>query len=89
MEDNLVYENSMNGETNESPFTNKQWLYLIDQNNGVYDSGQIQFDSTEFTNNGLFMNWNKGYITIPFVLGLYGQAYLFIYIQNINKYVNK
>jgi len=48
-------------------FTDKQFLYVNDQNNGSY-SGQIVLNTTSLSNNGAMVDWKEAYLVIPTVL---------------------
>jgi len=67
--DNLVYEETINSELSQSEFTDKQWLYVNDNNNGSYSS-QIVLDTTALANSGGYINWSEAFIALPLVLQL-------------------
>ena len=67
--DNLVFEESLNVEVDQSEFTNKRWVYVNDNNNGNYTS-QIVIDSTPLSNAGGWINWQEGFIMMPLVVQL-------------------
>lgn len=67
--DNLVFEESLNVEVDQSEFINKKWIYVNDNNNGNYTS-QIVIDSTPLSNAGGWVNWSEGYILMPLVVQL-------------------
>ncbi len=67
--DNLVFEESLNVEVDQSEFTNKRWVYVNDNNNGNYTS-QIVIDSTPLSNAGGWINWQEGFIMMPLVIQL-------------------
>lgn len=67
--DNLVFEESLNVEVDQSEFTNKRWVYVNDNNNGNYTS-QIVIDSTPLSNAGGWINWSEGFIMMPLVIQL-------------------
>ena len=71
--DNLVFEESVNAETDQSEFISKKWLYVNDINNGSYSS-QIIIDSTPLANSGGYVNWSEGYIAMPLVVTLSASA---------------
>jgi hypothetical protein len=48
-------------------FTDKQFLYVNDQNNGSY-SGQIVLNTTSLSNNGAYVDYKEAYLVIPTVL---------------------
>ena len=67
MADNLVFEDSVNSELTQSEFVDKQFLYVVDNNNGSY-SGQITIDSTALSNSGNYLHWQEAFLEIPLVL---------------------
>lgn len=69
MADNLVFEESLNTEVDQSEFINKKWVYVNDNNSQNYTS-QIVIDSTPLSNAGGWINWSEGYILMPLVVQL-------------------
>jgi hypothetical protein len=67
--DNLVFEESVNTEIDQSEFISKKWVYVNDNNNGNYTS-QIVLDSTPLSNAGGYINWEEGYMVMPLVVQL-------------------
>ena len=49
--DNLVFEESITTETDQSEFTEKKWVYVNDNNSQNYSS-QVVIDSTPLSNAG-------------------------------------
>lgn len=69
MADNLVFEESLNNEIDQSEFIQKRWIYVNDNNSQNYTS-QIVIDSTPLSNAGGWINWSEGYIVMPLVVQL-------------------
>jgi hypothetical protein len=69
--DNLVFEESVNTEVEQSEFIEKKWVYVNDNNSQNYSS-QIVIDSTPLANAGGYVNWSEGYILMPLVAHLTG-----------------
>lgn len=67
--DNLVFEESVNAEVDQSEFISKKWLYVNDSNSQNYTS-QIVIDSTPLSNSGAYVSWQEGYIILPLVVEL-------------------
>jgi hypothetical protein len=67
MADSLVFAESVDSESSEPLFTDKQWLYVNDSNNRSYQ-GQIVIDSTSLSNSGQYMGWNEAFLSVPMVL---------------------
>jgi hypothetical protein len=69
MADNLVFEESLNTEVDQSEFISKKWVYVNDNNSQNYTS-QVVIDSTPLSNAGGWINWSEGYILMPLVVQL-------------------
>jgi len=67
--DNLVFEESVNAEVEQSEFISKKWVYVNDSNSQNYTS-QVVIDSTPLANSGGWINWSEGYIAMPLVVEL-------------------
>ena len=67
--DNLVFEESVNTEVEQSEFIEKKWVYVNDNNSQNYSS-QVVLDSTPLANAGGYVNWSEGYILMPLVAHL-------------------
>jgi hypothetical protein len=67
--DNLVFEESVNAEIDQSEFISKKWIYVNDSNSQNYTS-QVVIDSTPLANSGGWINWAEGYIVMPLVVEL-------------------
>jgi hypothetical protein len=71
--DNLVFEESVNAEVEQSEFISKKWVYVNDSNSQNYTS-QVVIDSTPLANSGGWINWAEGYIAMPLVVELKADA---------------
>ena len=71
--DNLVFEESITTETDQSEFTEKKWVYVNDNNAQNYSS-QVVIDSTPLSNAGGYVNWAEGYILMPLVVEATGAS---------------
>lgn len=68
MGDHLVYEDAVSTELyTTSEFTQKQYLYVNDNNNGSYSS-QIVLDTTSLSNSGYWIGWSEAFILMPLIL---------------------
>ena len=70
--DNYVLEKSLEDQDNTFNIQGSQLIYAPDMNNGGYQSGQIQFDLTTFSNGGRYLDFKNSFITIPLVMTLSG-----------------
>jgi len=68
-----LYEQTIETPHEERCTTDKDMLYVIDQNNGSYN-GQIQFDTSSLSNSGRWLSFSEGYFEIPFVLTMKSSA---------------
>jgi hypothetical protein len=70
MADSIIYETSIeqNMSDDKSPFSKKQVVYINDSNSGNYSSKQVTFESISLSNNGRYVDYKNGYITLPLVL---------------------
>lgn len=67
--DNLVFEEAVNAEIDQSEFISKKWIYVNDNNSQNYTS-QVILDTTPLSNAGGYVNWSEGYIVMPLVIQL-------------------
>lgn len=65
--DNLVFEESVNAEIDQSEFISKKWIYVNDSNSQNYTS-QVVIDSTPLSNAGGYINWSEGFIVMPLLV---------------------
>ncbi len=73
MADQFIYDHSIVNPKDDSPFLSKEILYLLDQQNGNYTS-QITFDSSSFSNNGKYLDYQNSYLEIPYQITWAGTA---------------
>ena len=64
---NLVFEESIITETDQSEFIEIKWVYVNDNNAQNYSS-QVVIDSSPLSNAGGYVNWSEGYILMPLVV---------------------
>lgn len=66
--DTITLELSAESKMEDPPvFTDKNWLYVNDQNMGSYGN-QIVINTTSLSNNGAFVDYKEAYLVIPTVL---------------------
>lgn len=70
MADTVVFEESSTIETPQTPFVDRDWGYVLDQQQGSYAGGQVTFDTSSIASQDRFTNWKEAYVTIPVVLSL-------------------
>jgi len=67
--DNLVFEESINAEIEQSEFIQKKWIYVNDTNSQNY-STQVIVDTTPLANAGGYISWSEAYLVMPLIVGL-------------------
>lgn len=69
-----VFVVDKSNQTNETPFIfkDKQYVPINDSNQGVYSSGQVQFDLTQISSSSLFFDAKASYLEIPFKIEVEG-----------------
>lgn len=70
MADTVVFEESSTIESPSTPFVDRDWGYVLDQQQGSYAGGQVTFDTSSIASQDRFTNWKEAYVTIPVVLSL-------------------
>ena len=70
MSDPLIFEESVVHETPVTPFTDKDYAWCIDQQQGSYSSSQIVFDCSTLASSSRFQSWKEAYLEIPLVVSL-------------------
>jgi len=68
MADTLVFDMSEQSEGAPSVFTKKDWLSILDNQNGNYSGNQSVLDTSQLANSNKFMNYREGYLFIPMVM---------------------
>jgi len=51
-----------------SPFVNKSWLSVVDDNASSYASSQVTISTGQFANSSSFLNYSEGFLQIPMLL---------------------
>ena len=81
MTDNYQYNKCLEPQSinDSSPYADKQWLYLPDLNNGVYQQNNtlIQFNAQNIYNSQKFVGASDMFFVIPIqmVAGIYGMNF--------------
>lgn len=70
MADTFIYEDSNEPQMTLEPFVKKEWVWVIDQNNGSYSGSQILIDSSSLSNSGKYVSYSEAFFTIPIVMRL-------------------
>ena len=70
MADQLLYEVSNSVEMDGEPFTRRENVYIIDQNNGSYSNNTILLDCASVSNAGKWADFANATIAVPLTLSL-------------------
>lgn len=68
--DAIVFDLSSQQETDANIFIKKDWVSILDNQNGVYSSNQSVIDTSQFSNSNKYINYREAYFTIPMLLTL-------------------
>ena len=68
--DTIVYDLSSQSEASPNIFIKKDWISILDNNNGIYSSNQSVIDTSQFSNSNKWINYREAYFTIPMFLTL-------------------
>lgn len=68
MADNLLFEVSNSTELDGEPFTRKDRIYIIDQNNGSYTNNQVILDTASISNSGKWADFSSATIAVPILI---------------------
>ena len=68
MADNLLFETSNSVELDGEPFTRKERIYVIDQNNGSYSNNQVIIDTASISNSGKWADFSSATMSVPLLI---------------------
>lgn len=68
--DSIVYDMSSQSETDPNIFIKKDWVTILDNQNGIYSSNQSVIDTSQFSNSNKWINYRESYFTVPMLLTL-------------------
>ena len=74
MADTLVYDLASMTEGSPSVFVKKDWLSILDNQNGNYRGNQSVIDTSQLSNSNKYMNYREAYLAVPLVLSASGTA---------------
>lgn len=66
--DTLVYDMSSMSEGTPQVFVKKDWLNILDNQNGNYNGNQCVIDTSQLANSNKYMNYREAYLAVPMVL---------------------
>lgn len=68
--DKLVFDLSQEVEGSPSVFVKKDWLNILDNQNGNYNSNQSVIDTSQLSNSNKYLSYREGYLAVPMLLTL-------------------
>jgi len=68
--DQLVYNIASENETTPSIFTRKEWISILDIQNGNYSGANAVIDTSQISNSNKYANYREAYLTIPLLMTL-------------------
>ena len=68
MSDKLVYDLSQELEGSPSVFVKKDWLNILDNQNGSYSSNQSVIDTSQLSNSNKYMSYREAYLLMPLLI---------------------
>jgi hypothetical protein len=68
--DKLVYDLSQEIEGSPNVFIKKDWLNILDNQNGQYSSNQSVVDTSQLSNSNKYMSYREAYLSVPLLLTL-------------------
>jgi len=66
--DTLTYDLSSMSEGTPSVFVKKDWLNILDNQNGQYQGNQSVIDTSQLANSNKYMNYREAYLAVPMVM---------------------
>lgn len=74
MSDALIYDLSSQTEGSPTVFVRKDYLSLLDNQNGSYSGNQSVIDTSQLSNSNRYMSYANAYLQIPMVMTLTADA---------------
>ena len=68
--DKLVYDLSQEIEGSPNVFIKKDWINILDNQNGNYNSNQSVIDTSQLSNSNKYMSYREAYLEVPMLLTL-------------------
>jgi hypothetical protein len=66
--DKLVFDLSQEVEGSPSVFVKKDWVSILDNQNGSYNSNQSVIDTSQLSNSNKYMSYREAYLMMPMLL---------------------
>lgn len=72
--DKLVFDLANEVDDVPNVFVRKDWINILDNQNGNYNSNQSVIDTSQLSNSNKYMSYREGYCVVPLLLTLSGNA---------------
>lgn len=72
--DTLVFDMATESEGVPSVFVRKDWLSILDNQNGSYQGNQSVIDTSQLANSNKYINYREAYLTVPMLMVLTGAS---------------
>lgn len=72
--DSLVFEMANQSEGSPSIFVKKDWLNVLDSQNGNYSGNQCVIETSQLANSNKYMNYREAYLAMPLILTATGTS---------------
>jgi hypothetical protein len=66
--DKLVFDLSQEVEGSPSVFLKKDWISILDNQNGSYSSNQSVIDTSQLSNSNKYMSYREAYLSVPLLI---------------------
>lgn len=68
--DSYVFDMASQADVTPQVFLKKDWLSILDNQNGNYSGNQCVLDTSQLANSNKYMNYREGYLSVPLVLAI-------------------
>ena len=68
--DKLVFDLANEIEDVPNVFVRKDWINILDNQNGNYNSNQSVIDTSQLSNSNKYMSYREGYLATPLLMTL-------------------
>ena len=68
--DSIVYDMASQSESEPNIFVKKNWISILDNNNGNYSSSNLVIDTSQISNSSSWASYREAYISMPLTLCL-------------------
>ena len=68
--DESVYDMSLQSESNPNIFIKKDWISILDNQNGNYSGNQSVIDTSQLSNSNKWINYREAYLACPLIVSV-------------------